>query len=295
VLVSVMSPSGDFVGGLAQKDFRVLDRGADTPVLSFAPDDAPAKIVVMIETSPAVYLIQNQHLAGASALLEGLAPYDEVALVAYDDGPRGLLDFTSDKNSIAAAIAQLQYVLGTGQLNFFLSVSQVIDKIAPITDKKALVLLTTGLDSSPRSNWAALTARVREQDDVIFPVALGGNLRTAQPDKKKKPVSGEPRNPLSFAQSTADLQTLAAMTGGRAFFPASQNDFVPAYKQIAAALRHEYVLGIAPQHDGKFHLLEVQLLGADGQAVVSDAKNPAPRVYARQGYQAPAEASSPPQ
>src|SRR6202044_1335876 len=49
VVVSVMNPSGDFVGGLTQKDFRVLDRGADTPVLSFARDDAPAKVVVMIE------------------------------------------------------------------------------------------------------------------------------------------------------------------------------------------------------------------------------------------------------
>jgi Ca-activated chloride channel homolog len=293
VVVSVMNPSGDFVGGLTQKDFRVLDRGTDAPVLSFAPDDAPAKVVVMIETSPAVYLIQNQHLAGASALLEGLAPYDEVALVAYDDGPRGLIDFTSDKSSLGTAIRQLQYVLGTGQLNFFISVADVIDRIAPITDKKALVLLTTGLDSSPRSNWSALTARLRAQDDVIFPVALGGSLRTAQPDKKKKPAPGEPRNPLSFAQSTADLQALATMTGGRAFFPESADDFVPAYRQIAAALRHEYVLGIAPQHDGKFHLLEVQLVGPDGQPLATDAKNPAPRIFAREGYQAPAEAPSP--
>ena len=293
VVVSVMNPSGDFVGGLTQKDFRVIDRGSDTPVLAFTPDDAPAKVVVMIETSPAVYLIQNQHLAGASALLEGLASYDEVALVAYDDAPRGLIDFTSDKSSLATAIRQLQYVLGTGQLNFFISVASVIDQIAPITDKKALVLLTTGLDSSPRSNWSALTARVRAQDDVIFPVALGGSLRTAQPDKKKKPTPGEPTNPLSFAQSTADLQALAAMTGGRAFFPKSPDDFVPAYRQIAAALRHEYVLGIAPQHDGKFHLIEVQLVGTDGQPLASDAKNPAARIFAREGYQAPAEAPSP--
>ena len=134
---------------------------------------------------------------------------------------------------------------------------------------------------------------LRAQDDVIFPVALGGSLRTAQPDKKKKPTPGEPRNPLSFAQSTADLQALATMTGGRAFFPESPNDFVPAYRQIAAALRHEYVLGIAPQHDGKFHLLEVQLVGPDGQPLASDAKNPAPRIFAREGYQAPAESPSP--
>jgi VWFA-related protein len=287
VVVSIMGPSGEFVGGLSEKDFRVLDRGADSPVLFFAPDDAPAKVVVMIETSPAVYLIQNQHLAGASALLEGLAPSDQVALVTYDEGPRGLLDFTTDKSALAAAIRQLQYTLGAGQLNFFDSVSKVIDQIASITEKKALVLLTTGLDSSPRTRWDSLVTKLRTQDDVIFPVALGGSLRTAPEKKKKKREPGEIQNPLSFAQSTADLKALAAITGGRAFFPASRDDFVPAYRQVAAALRHQYVLGIAPQHDGKFHAIEVQLLDAGGQPIAADPKKPAPRIFARQGYLAP--------
>ena len=290
IVVSVMSPTGDFIGGRTQKDFRVLDQGAESPVLSFAPDDAPAKIVVMIETSPAVYLIQSQHLAGASALLEGLAPYDQVALVAYDESPRGLLDFTADKSALASALRQLQYTLGAGQLNFFDSVSQVIDQIARLTDKKALILLTTGLDSSPRARWDALVLKLRMQDDVIFPVALGGSLRNTQPNKKKKTpprVPGEPPNPLSFAQSNSDLQALAKITGGRAFFPASNADFVPAYRQIGAALRHQYVLGIAPQRDGKFHSLEVQLLGPDGQPVSANPKSPHPTVFARQGYVVP--------
>jgi Ca-activated chloride channel family protein len=290
IVVSVMNPSGDFIGGLSQKDFCVLDQGAEKPVLSFAPDDAPAKIVVMIETSPAVYLIQSQHLAGASALLEGLAPSDQVALVAYDEAPRGLLDFTTDKSALAAALRQLQFTLGAGQLNFFDSVSQVVDQIAPLTDKKALVLLTTGLDSSPRARWDALVSKLQTQDDVIFPVALGGSLRVAQPDKKKKappPTPGEPPNPLSFAQSNSDLRSLAKITGGRAFYPASNSEFVPAYRQIASALRHQYVLGIAPQRDGKFHSIEVQLRGPDGQPIPMDSKAPPPIVFARQGYLAP--------
>ncbi len=291
VVVSVMSPSGDFIGGLAQKDFRVLDRGAGSPVLSFAPDDTPAKIVVMIETSPAVYLIQSQHLAGASALLEGLAPYDQVALVAYDESARGLLDFTTNKSALATALRELQYTLGAGQLNFFDSVSQVVDQIATVTDKKALILLTTGLDSSPRARWDALVSKLRKQDDVIFPVALGGALRSAQPGKKKKappPTPGEPPNPLSFAQSNSDLKALAKITGGRAFFPASNADFVPAYREITSALRHQYVLGISPQRDGKFHSIEVQLLGPDGQPIPLDPNAPHPTVFARLGYLAPA-------
>jgi Ca-activated chloride channel homolog len=290
IVASVMNPAGDFVGGLQPANFRVLDQGAESPVVYFSSDDAPANVVVMIETSPAVYLIRDQHLAAASALVAGLGPDDRVALVAYDEGPRGLLDLTTDKSALAAALRELQYTLGAGQLNFFDSVSQVVDLIAPITDKKALVLLTTGLDSSPRARFDALVAKLRTQDDVIYPVALGGSLRTAKPDKKKKasaPNPGEPPNPLTFAQSTADLKELAEITGGRAFFPESDVDFVPAYRQIAAALRHQYVLGITPQRDGTLHRIEIHLLDADGQPLAADPKNPGPHIFARQGYLAP--------
>ncbi len=289
ISASVQDDHGNFLGGLTAKQFRVLDNGVERPIAFFVPDDAPSRVVVMIETSPAVYLIQQQHLAGAYALLDGLAPDDQVALIAYDEAPRGLLGFTSDRSAIATALGQLQYTMGAGQLNLFASISQVLDWIAPLAEKKAMVLLTTGLDSSPPAQWDALQQKLRTQDFVIFPVALGGSLRTPPEKKKKSPPSAprDPDNPLSFAKSDVVLRDIAAITGGRAFFPESSADFVPAYRQIAAGLRHQYILGIAPEHDGKIHSIEVQLLTPGATAA-----NPEPQkslhIFARREYQAPA-------
>ncbi len=289
IVVSVMDPDGKFVSGLEQKNFRVLDQGAEVPVQFFAPDNSAANVVVMIETSPAVYLLKDQHLAASSALVGGLGPDDRVGLVEYNDAPRGLLDLTTNKSALIAALGQVQYTLGEGQLNFFDSIGLVVDQIASLPDKKALVLLSTGLDSSPRSRWDALVTKLRTQDDVLFPVALGGTLRTAKPDPKKKKNDDLPqvKSPLTFAQSTKDLNALAEMTGGRAFFPESDEDFVPAYRQIAAALRHQYVLGIAPQHDGAFHKLEVAVVDSDASPSTASVKKPGQKIFARQGYLAP--------
>jgi Ca-activated chloride channel homolog len=297
IVVSVMDANGKFVSGLEQKNFRVRDQGADAPVQFFAPDNSAANVVVMIETSPAVYLLKDQHLAAASALLQGLGADDRVGLVEYNEAPRGLLNLTTNKAALTAALDQVQYTLGEGQLNFFDSIGQVVDQIAPIPDKKALVLLSTGLDSSPRSRWAALVTKLRGQDDVLFPVALGGTLRIAKPDNKKKKDDNLPevQSPLTFAQSTKDLNALATMTGGRAFFPESDADFVPVYKEIAAALRHQYVLGIAPQHDGAFHKLEVELVDSEETPTTADAKKSGQRIFAREGYLAPAPVAAPPQ
>jgi len=146
---SVLDNRGNFVGGLARGNFRILDSGTEQPIEFFTPVEAPAQVLVMIETSPAVYLIHNQHLLAAFALLDGLAADDEVALVTYDQAPRAILTFTPDKSALLAALGGIQYTIGMDDLNFYDSVSGVLDWLGPATGKRALVLLTTGLDSSP--------------------------------------------------------------------------------------------------------------------------------------------------
>ena len=291
--VSVLDHHGNFVAGLAKERFRVLDDGVEQPVVVFTPTEAPAQVLVLLETSPAVYLISGEHLTAAYALLDGLAANDEVALVTYAQTPQAVLAFTSDKVAFAAALGRIQYILGMGDLNFFDSISTVLDWISPLRGKKAVVLLTTGLDSSPPERWDALVKKLRADDVVLFPVALGGSLRQAKTKKKKPTNSGtkpadatDPANPLSFAKADGVLLKLAKITGGHAYFPESPGDFVGIYREIASALRHQYVLGIAPQHDGRFHALTVQILAPDGQPEAA-TKLAEYHILAREGYQAP--------
>jgi VWFA-related protein len=173
-----------------------------------------------------------------------------------------------------------------GQLNFYDSVSTALDWIAPVSGKKALVLLTTGLDSSSPARWDALVQKLRARDVVIFPVALGGWLRRP-PDKKKKATGPPQEDSQVFATADQALNSLAAITGGRAFFPESAKDFAPMYQQIAAALRHQYLLGITPEHDGQFHTLSVQALDGNGQPWVTEGKKATHRIFSREGYLAP--------
>ena len=297
--MSVLDKGGNFIGGLAQKDFRILDGGVSQPIVYFSPVDAPAQVLVLVETSPAVYLIHNEHLIAAYALLDGLAAEDQVALVTYDQTPHAILGFTPDKPALIAALGQIQYTLGTAQLNFFDSISGVVEWLSPIHGKKALVILSTGLDSSPPARWEALAQKLRADDVVIFPVALGGSLRQAS-GKKKKPAKnardgGEQAqasvqgldNPLSFAKADAALHSLAKITGGRAYFPVSAKEFAPIYREIASALRHQYVLGIVPTQDGRSHPITVQVLDANGRPPVPGARSLEYRVFAREGYLAP--------
>lgn len=283
---TVTDERGEFVSGLQLKNFKILDRDTEQPIIFFAPADAPAQILVMIETSPAVYLIQADHIAAINALASGLAPDDEIALVAYNEAPRTILPFTQNRASLTAALGQIQYTLGFGELNLFDSVCAVLDSMAPAVGKKAIVLLTTGLDSSSASHWLALIQKLRASDVVIFPVALGASLRApARKNKGKTPP--KPDEPHAFAEADKTLRSLAEITGGRAFFPESASDFATMYQEIAATLRHQYVLGIAPAHDGQFHALKIQLLNENGLPYSTAGKNISRKIFVRQGYLAP--------
>ena len=298
--VSVADKRGNFVSGLEPSNFRILDNGGERSIAFFAPVEAPAQVLVVVETGPAVYLIHNQHLLAAYELLRGLGADDQVALITYDQSPHPLLAFTPDKSTLNRAFGRIQYTLGSAELNFYDCVSTALDWIAPLSGKKAIVLLTTGLDSSPPTHWDALAQKLRAEDAVIFPVALGGSLRHPAEKKGKaakaardatapgNASASDPGNPLSFAKADAALNAMATMTGGRAYFPESANDFVTIYREIASALRHQYVIGIVPEHDGEFHTLTVELLDSNCLAAPNPSRQLECRIFARQGYLAPA-------
>jgi Ca-activated chloride channel homolog len=297
--VSVSDAQGNFLAGLTQQDFRVLDNGVEQRTTFFVPVDAPAQILVMLETGPAVYLIHDQHLAAAYSLVDGLNPADQVALVTYDQTPRQILAFTSEKSSLLSALAQIEYNIGMGELSFYASLSQVLDWLEPIRGKRAIVLLTTGLDSSEPSRWQILVDKLRRDDVVIFPVALGASLRSSTKTKPSKPKktpashtsgsvpSSAAGNPVSFAKADRDLRALATITGGKAYFPEAQDNFASIYREIAAALRHQYVLGFTPSHDGQYHSLSVELVSPSARSSRERGK-PDYQVFARSGYLAPA-------
>jgi Ca-activated chloride channel homolog len=304
VPVTVTGKNSALIGDLQESNFRILEDGNPVAIKFFASTEAPAQVLVLVETGPAVYLIEREHLIAAYSLLGGLAPTDRVALATYDQSARLLLPFTTDKIMLSRAMGGLEYTLGMANLNFYDSVAASLDSLAALPGKRAMVVLSTGLDSTSEDRWNALEAKLRTSDVTIFPVALGGSLRDTDSNQKssahkksKKRSSAaaasdsstpvQPPPELSFQRATQALHAIAQLTGGQAFLPSSADDFVRIYKQIAAILRHQYLLAFQPSaHDGHFHTIEVQILDPNS-ASSSPTVRTSCRVYARQGYLAP--------
>jgi Ca-activated chloride channel homolog len=310
VEASVADKHGNFLGALDRSQFHVFDDGVEQPLSIFQTVQEPPAVCVLVETSPAVYLIQRDHLVAAYALLDGLPADAQVALATYDTGSRLVLPFTTDKAALLGILDGLQYFLGPGDLSFYDAVNNTLSWLEARHSKQALLVLSIGLDSSPAMHWEALERQIQTGYVQIFSVALGGELRdykgkgAHKPDAAGKkgnaeerdsgnaiaslPTQGPPPTQPDFQRATKALQTIAEESGGRAYFPSKSGDFVRFYQQIAAQLRNQYFLAyVPPARDGKVHAIEVRITDAQGKILGSTKANNALHIYARQSYLAP--------
>lgn len=279
--VIVTDGKGNFVENLRREDFQILDGGSAQPITDFASVDAPAQVLLLLEAGPAVYLLQDSHLFVANALLQGLSDGDRVAVAVYNDAPTAVLDYTADKRVAEAALDQIQFNLGYGDLNLATSLNTVMDWLAKVPGKKTIVLVSSGVDTSPPEVSQALVSRLETGDVRILAVSMSGPLRNGKHGSKQQIQQTE----QAFAQADAWLKTLAEATGGRAFFPENAKALQQTYRQIASLVRHEYSLAFAPPAaDGAVHSIDVKVVPPDekDKGTASDY-----RVDHRRAYVAP--------
>ena len=288
--VIVTDSRGNFVEGLRREDFHVFDNGIEQPLTDFAALDEPAQVVLLIESGPAVYLFEGGHLRAARALLDGLSAGDRVAIVTYAKAPEPLLDFTANKQLAAAALDNLRFNLGFGQLNLSSSLSTVLDGLASEPRKKTVVLLSTGVDTSPQSDASTTVSLLKLRDVRILAVSLSAEMQkpTSVGKKNKSPQEEVSPTAKEFAEANQHLKLIAESTGGRAYFPKNAKEFAAAYAEIAQLVRHEYSLAFAPpSHDGELHSIEVRISDSRVASVPQNPSVTAYRIDHRRAYLAP--------
>jgi Ca-activated chloride channel family protein len=279
--VIVTDSAGKFVEGLRREDFQVLDNGAEQEITDFASVDAPAQVLLLMEAGPAVYFLQDTHLFVADALLNGLSAGDRVAIASYNDAPTALMDFTSDKRAVQGSLDRIQFNLGFGDLNLAKSLNTVLEWLARVPGKKTIVLVSSGVDTSPQADMQTLLTRLQTGDVRILAISMSGPLRNGKQGSKKQIQQTQ----QAFEEADAWLKALAKATGGRAYFPENGKALQETYRQVAELVRHEYSVAFAPPvTDGAVHLIEVKVGLSPGSA---KNKTPEYRVDHRRAYVAP--------
>jgi VWFA-related protein len=292
--VLVTTKAGQFIPGLKQGNFRVLEDGVPQEVKHFNVSQAPITAVLLVEFASTNYVFMMQALQASYAFANTLKKDDWVAVTYYDMQPHILVDFTQDKKAVYGALNQLR-IPGFSETNLFDALYDTLDRLDRVEGKKYVILVTTGVDTFSKLTLDKIMKKIKDTKDVtIFPISVGFIVREyceTHPCGYTHGM-GIPVGHMDYLQGDNEMRTFAAMTGGRAYFPRFEGELPELFGDISNDIRNQYTISYAPTNsklDGTYRKLKVEVVGPDGAPLkVKDQKGKDVKidVVARDGYTA---------
>lgn len=277
--VGVVDRQGRSITSLSQNDFAIYEDDVRRPIISFEPTQSPFSLVMLLDMSGSTVNFRQQIQQAAIRFLDALAPEDRVAVIVFNGkGVRELASFSTDRRKTAYAISLAS---GSGDTHLYAGLKESLRKLSSEGKRrKAIVVLTDGLDTEVRKGDRAVVAKAAEAEvsTAIKPEASAPlNAVLADADRQSVTIfplalpSGDPRrlplpDPLITAQYSAArtrLQVMADRTGGQLSDVRRLDQMARVYAEVAAHLRTLYSIAYQPPNpetrDGKWRAIRVEV------------------------------------
>jgi tight adherence protein C len=220
IVASAVDALGKPVKGLQASDLIVSESSRAQRIgVSLANTVAPVALALVLDTSGSM---AGKPFADAkaamSSLVQSLGPNDKAAIITFNTAVSIPQLLTADKAALAGAIDR---AVAGGDTAIFDAVNAAADVIAPVPaqTRRAIILLTDGIDNSSRTTLAAVTAKVTALGAPLYVIGLGTDL--------DRPV----------------LQALAdGSKGGAAYVAPTSAQLAGIYAGLSEQLATEYVV-----------------------------------------------------
>lgn len=262
VPVTVIDRCGATVAGLNREAFTVTENGRAQNIASFNEDDAPVSIGIVFDISGSMNAVLGPARAALRAVLDDANPADEAFIDTVSTRPGLHAGFTSDSVSLFNQFISRNPAGDTALVDTIYSAVQQVRR--GIHARKALIVISDGMDNHSRYSKAELMSRLTEADLQLYTIALGSS------EAGKKPIELREES-----QGFVFMDELATGTGGIGFRVRTGPEIEKAARTIGHALRNRYNLGYVPDSatpSGQWRRINVKVAG---QGL---------RVYARRGY-----------
>jgi Ca-activated chloride channel family protein len=270
VTVTVTEPSGTYVTGLQKGDFKLYMDGQQRPIEFFRQDlNTPVSLGILVDTSGSMTPKIPQARAAIAQFLRDLNDKDDVFLFAFSSHPFLLQPFTMNHDLVMRRLALLHAYGQTALFDVIMQGLQMVQRGR--YDKKALLVVTDGMDNTSASTVNDVVAQARRMGVLVYSIGIGdpnGGSGGVSVSIGPFILGGDDQEHVD----AETLHTLSTETGAKTYIIREAGDgeqLRRACENISLELREQYTVGfLAPDPKaGGYRSLRVDVPGKPGADV----------------------------
>ena len=227
----VQDPNGYFIPNIRRENFVVYENGARQQHAPVEIEHAPVTVGVLLEYGGR-YQALNKAIGeevsrAAHGFLEQIGRNDKVAVWKYGDAIEEVSGFSEALDTLNTSLTGLRKP-PLSELNFYDALISAVGRMRPVTGRKALIVLSTGLDTFSRASYQDALMAARQSGTPIYVINI------AQPVRESIAIASTsgPYTRLDWKRAEKQLQELATESGGRLYSPQSTLNLTGAYDDL---------------------------------------------------------------
>lgn len=241
VKMVVQDPNGYFIPNIRRENFVVYENGVRQQNATVEVEHAPVSIGLLLEYGGRFQAL-NRALGeevsrAAHQFLDEIGREDKVAIWKYGDKLDELASFSQGHETLESALVDLR-TPPFSEVNFYDALVATLTRLQALPGRKALLLISSGLDTFSKANYEDVLRAVRASRVPIYVIDLG----TAVQEHASMLSSRGPYVRIDWKRAESELQEIAQSSGGRMYSPQSTFDLSGTYDDLMENLRVRYVI-----------------------------------------------------
>lgn len=238
--VTVSDEIGFTVCNLNEANFVVYEDGVrELPieVVELGDDAIDVNVVLAIDRSGSMKQELMDAKAAANTFVQLMQKNDKSAVVSFSHEITTEYPLSNNKDSLAAAIARVNYKGDTAILDAILHSANLLKEVP---SGRVIILMTDGTDNSSQNTLAQVIQMVKSLKIRVFTIGLG-----------LKRGGG--------AEDT--LKTISLATGSGYYYSPTSADLAHIYQEISGLLHHQYQVTYVTHNSAKDSTLRQVQIG----------------------------------
>jgi VWFA-related protein len=242
ITLSVEDPKGYFIPNLRRENFAVYEDGVEQKSAAVEIEHAPLALSVLLEGGSRYQqlngFLNTEIPFAASKFSEALLPGDKVAVFSYATGVKTLAEVDAPPERLESIFRQFR-ASGFAESNLYDAVIDVLNRTDHAAGQRALLLISTGLDSFSQATLDDVIARATRAGTPMYCIGLADMVQ-------RTILSIGPVSQLDWNRANKALTRLAQTTDGRAYLRGIDLDSTGIYDDLMERLRVRYVITYTP-------------------------------------------------